>query len=78
MHEWLRGRAYAFLERATVLPQARIGGTVLMGFGCFAWLATEPGRSPAIGNMALVVSAASPIGIASLLLIPTTYLGSSI
>ncbi len=44
MHERLRGRAYAFLKRAAVLPQARIGGTVLLGFGSFAGLATEPGR----------------------------------
>ncbi len=38
------------------------------------WLLSLDG-SPAIGNMALVGFAASPIGIASLLLIPTTYLG---
>lgn len=38
------------------------------------WLLSLEG-SPAIGNMALIGFAASPIGIASLFLIPTTYLG---
>ncbi len=38
------------------------------------WLLSLEG-SPAIGNMALVGFAVSPIGIASLLLIPTVYLG---
>lgn len=38
------------------------------------WLLSLEG-SPAIGNMALLGFAVSPIGITSLLLIPTTYLG---